>query len=150
MEIKIYSAKYADDSYKEVLVSSREGINQTPDSIMRIDTIVSPLIKKGHSIAHIYANQAKDIGCSRRTLYNYIDNSVLTARNLDLRRRVKYKQRRISTRTNIKDRAHREGRNFIDFQKFLKENSSTNIVEMDTVEGQKCGKVLLTMMFRSC
>lgn len=150
MEMQIYSSKYADDCYNELLVSSREGINQTPDSIQRIDTLVSPLLKKGQSVAHIYSTHAKEIGCSRRTLYNYIDKSVLTARNLDLRRRVKYKKRRTSTRTSVKDRAHREGRNYIDFQNLLKETAVKSVVEMDTVEGQKGGKVLLTMMFRSC
>lgn len=150
MEMKIYSAKYADDCYRELLVSSREGINQTPVSIMKMDTLVSPLIQKGQSIAHIYTHHAEEIGCSRRTLYNYIDQSVLTARNLDLRRRVKYKQRKTSTRTSVKNRAFREGRNYSDFQKLIKEQPALNIVEMDTVEGIKGGKVLLTMMFRSC
>ncbi len=46
LEMKIYSAKYADDCYRERLVSSREGINQTPQSIMKMDTLVSPLIQK--------------------------------------------------------------------------------------------------------
>lgn len=73
MKKQIYSAKYADDNYRELLVSSREGINQTPDSIMKLDGLVSPLIQKGQSIAHIYIHHAEDIGCSRRTLYNYID-----------------------------------------------------------------------------
>lgn len=150
MEMYIYSAKYADDCYRELLVSSREGINQTPESIMRMDALVSPLITKGQSIAHICTYHAEDIGCSRRTLYNYIDQSVLTARNLDLRRRVKYKQRRSSTRTSTKDRAHREGRNYSHFQKLIKDQSTRSIVEMDTVEGAKGGKVFLTMMFRNC
>lgn len=150
MEMRIYSAKYADDGYREVLISSREGINQTPSSIMEMDALVSPLIQKGQSIAHIYAHHAEEIGCSRRTLYNYIDLSVLTARNIDLRRRVKYKQRRTSTRVSIKDRAHRLDRNYSDFQRLIKEEPTINVVEMDTVEGFKGGKVLLTMMFRNC
>lgn len=150
MERKVYSAKYADDTYRERLVSSREGINQTPASIMKMDQLVSPLIKKGQSLAHIYAHHAEEIGCSRRTLYNYLDRSVLTARNIDLRRRVKYKQRRTSTRTSVKDRAYRNNRNYSDFQKLLKEEPNINVVEMDVVEGIKGGKVFLTMMFRNC
>lgn len=150
MEMKVYSAKYAYDTYRERLISSREGINQTPASIIKIDELVSPLIKKGQSIAHIYAHHAEEIGCSRRTLYNYLDQSVLTARNLDLRRRVKYKKRRTSTRTSVKDRTYRKGRNYSDFQKLIKEEPSLNVVEMDVVEGIKGGKVFLTMMFRNC
>lgn len=150
MEMKVYSSKYADDGYRELLVSSREGINQTPDSIMKMDKLLSPLIQKGQSIAHIYSHHAQEIGCSRRTLYNYIDQSVLTVRNLDLRRRVKYKQRKTSTRASTKNHAYRDGRDYSDFQKLIKEKPHLNVVEMDTVEGLKGGKVFLTMMFRNC
>lgn len=150
LDKKIYSAKYADDCYRETLVSSREGINQTPESIQRLDDLVSPLIKKGQSIAHIYSNHANEIKCSRRTLYSYIDKAVLTARNLDLRRRVKYKPRKKTTQSSIMNRDFRKGRSYEDLQKLLKENPSVAIVEMDTVEGIKGGKVLLTMMFRNC
>jgi IS30 family transposase len=117
---------------------------------MKMDKLVSPLNKKGQSISHIYINHAEEIVCSKRTLYNYIDQSVLTARNLDLRRRVRYKQRRKSTKTSIKNKAYRDGRNYVDFQKLIKSNPMISILEVDTVEGLKSGKVLLTMMFRNC
>ena len=150
LDKKIYSAKYADDCYRETLVSTREGINQTPESIQKLDTLVSPLIQKGQSIAHIYANHAAEVQCSRRTLYTYIDKSVLTTRNIDLRRKVKYKKRKKATQSSIADREFRKGRSYDDFQKLLKENPSTPVVEMDTVEGTKGGKVLFTLMFRNC
>lgn len=147
---KIYSAKYADDCYRETLVSAREGINQTAESIQKLDDLVSPLIQKGQSIAHIYSHHAQEIKCSRRTLYSYLDKSVLTARNLDLRRRVKYKPRKKATQSSIINREFRKCRSYEDFQKLLKENPSTAVVEMDIVEGSKGGKVLLTLMFRNC
>ena len=150
LDKKIYSAKYANDGYHEMLVSTREGINQTAESIQKLDELVSPLIRKGQSIAHIYSNHAREIKCSRRTLYSYIDKSVLTARNLDLRRRVKYKPRKKATQSSIMSREFRKGRSYDDFQKMLKENPSTAVVEMDVVEGTKGGKVVLTMMFRNC
>lgn len=150
LDKKIYSAKYADDGYRDTLVSAREGINQTAESIQKLDELVSPLIKKGQSLAHIYSHHAQEIKCSRRTLYSYLDQSVLTARNLDLRRRVKYKPRKKATQSSIMDREFRKGRSYEDFQKLLKENPSTAVVEMDIVEGSKGGKVLLTMMFRNC
>lgn len=150
LDKKIYSAKYADDCYRENLVSSREGINQTPETIQKLDALIYPLIQKGQSIAHIYNNHADEIQCSRRTLYSYIDMSVLTTRNIDLRRKVKYKKRKKSTQSSIVTREFRKGRNYDDFQKFMKENHSTSVVEMDTVEGTKGGKVLLTLMFRNC
>ena len=147
---KVYVAKYADDCYREILVTSREGINQTAVSIKILDDLVSPLIKKGQSIAHIYAHHAEEIHCSRRTLYTYIDKCIFSARNLDLRRRVKYRPRKKATQRSIMNREFRNGRSYDDFQKMLKENPCASVVEMDTVEGVKGGEVLLTMMFRNC
>lgn len=146
----IYVAKYADDCYREILISSREGINQTAESLKELDELISPLIHKGQSIAHIYTNHAEEIKCSRRTLYTYIDKTVFSARNIDLRRRVKYKPRKKATKCSAISKAFRNNRNYDDFQKNLKENPSISVVEMDTVEGIKGGKVVLTMMFRNC
>ena len=96
---KIYSSKYAQDSYEALRTTSREGINQTPESIQKLDNLLSPLLKKGQSIAHIYASHADEIACSRRTIYSYIDRGIFQARNIDLRRKVVYKQRKRKTTT---------------------------------------------------
>ena len=152
MERAFYFAKYADDTYRDLLISSRDGINQTPADIAMLDAMVSPLLKKGQSIAHIYANHASEIPCCRKTLYNYIDRCVFSARNIDMRRRVRYKVRKKPTRVSLSAREFRIGRNYDDFQKLLKENPSLPVVEMDTVEDSKKNgsKVFLTMLFRNC
>lgn len=146
----IYVAKYADDSYHNLLISSREGINQTPEDMQKLDQLVSPLIRKGQSIAHIFAHHEKEIQCSRRTLYKYIDQCAFTVRNIDLPRKVKYKVRKSSDTNRAPSRSEKVGRSHADFLKLLQENPNTMVVEMDTVEGQKGGKVLLTLFFRSC
>ena len=149
MEKKIYSSKYADDCYRETLSSSREGINQTPESIQKMNDILTPLIQKGQSIAHIYATHAEDLGCSKRTTYAYIDAGVFDVRNIDLRRKVKYKKRKKATNTSTKNRAYRVGHNYEDFQKRIEKDPDVSIVEMDCVEGKAEGhKVLLTFTFR--
>ncbi len=152
MPRKFYSSKYAHDEYKSVLVESRVGINQTPESIQAMNDILSPLIKeKNQSIAHIYATHAKELGCSRRTLYTYIGNSIFDARNIDLRRSVRYKKRKKPTQTSARDRAYRQGHNYEDFLKYMKVHPDANVVEMDCVEGKKGEeKVVLTLTFRSC
>ena len=149
MDKKIYSSKYADDCYRELLVSSREGINQTPESIQRMNDILTPLVKKGQSIAHIYATHAEDMKCSRRTVYEYIDAGVFDVRNIDLRRKVKYRKRKKPTEASAKDRSYRIDHNYDDFRKRIEKDPNANVVEMDCVEGRKPGrKVLLTMTFR--
>ena len=149
MEKKIYSSKYADDCYRETLSSSREGINQTPESIQKMNDILTPLIQKGQSISHIYATHAEDLGCSKRTTYTYIDAGIFDVRNIDLRRKVKYKKRKHPTNASAKNRAYRLEHNYEDFQKRIEKNPDTSIVEMDCVEGNQSGhKVLLTLTFR--
>ena len=103
-------------------------------------------IKNGQTIAHIYKTQ--NLKCSRSSLYNYIDQNKLTARNIDLPRRVRYSKRKGKQNTT-KDTTIRKGRTYEDFQKYLVENPDTSVVEMDTVEGKKGGKVLLTFLFRN-
>ena len=119
MDKKIYSSKYAQDSYEALRTTSREGINQTPESIQKLDNLLSPLLKKGQSIAHIYASHADEIACSRRTIYSYIDRGVFQARNIDLRRKVVYKQRKRKTTASLKDRSFRKDRSYKEFLESL-------------------------------
>lgn len=147
-----YSAQYANDSYLELLVSSREGINQAPVDISILDALISPLLKKGQSLAHIYTNHAREIPCCRKTLYNYIDQGLFAAKNIDMRRRVRYKVRKKPTRVSLIVREFRIGRSYEEFGKRVKEEAGLAVVEMDTVIGKRNGggKVLLTMFFRNC
>lgn len=133
--------------YKNTLSVSRQGINLSDDELIELDNIVSPLIKKGQSLSHICKTQ--DLPCSKSALYNYIDKSQLSAKNIDLPRKVRYRPTRKKKRTVPKDTAIRLGRTYEDFQNYLLINPDTSVVEMDVVEGKKGGKVLLTMLFRS-
>ena len=152
MPRQFYSSKYANDCYRDTLVSSREGINQTPESIQKMNDLLTPLLKeKKQSIAHVYATHAEEIGCSRRTLYTYIDMGFFEVRNIDLRRRVRYKKRKASTSTSSKDRTYRQGHNYEDFQKYIQQHPDTLVVEMDCVEGASGDdKALLTFVWRNC
>ena len=152
MSRKFYYSKYAHDNYRKTLVTSREGINQTPESIQAMNDLLVPLLKDKHqSIAHVYATHAEEIGCSRRTLYSYIDAGIFEVRNIDLRRVVRYKKRKKPTCSSSKDRTYRKGHNYVDFQNFMKKHPGIGVVEMDCVEGKKGeDRALLTMFFRSC
>lgn len=153
-EKAFYIAQKADQSSQELLVSCRSGINQQLADIALLDELISPLLKQGQSLAHIYAFHGHEIPCSRRTLYNYIDKGVFTAKNIDLRRRVRYKckPRKTGTRISLAAREFRIGRTYEDFGKYMKEHPETSVVEMDTVEGGHGNgkKAFLTMLFRNC
>lgn len=143
-----YRATTAHSKYRTVLSISREGINLSEEALSELDALVSPLVKQGQPITHIFESNSNVIPCGKRTLYNYIHNNALTVRNIDLPRKVKYKPRKHHT-NKTKDHSWREGRKYSDFLSFLGEHPETSVVEMDTVEGIKGGKVLLTMLFRN-
>ena len=145
----VYLASNAQKNYENSLISCREGINTSEEKLQKIDQLISPLIQQGQSIKLIYANHKEEIGCSIRCLYNYIDMGLFSVKNIDLPRRVKYKVRNKNNNKTKKDYSYRIGRTYDDFQKFLIDNPNINVVEMDTVEGIKGGKVLLTMIFRN-
>lgn len=52
-ERHIYDARAAEKAYRETLVGSRSGFDLSAQELIRIDDIVSPLIKKGQSVYHI-------------------------------------------------------------------------------------------------
>ncbi len=141
-----YRALPSYHQYRHTLSTSRQGINLSNEELCELDNIVSPLIKQGQTISHIY--QTQNLKCSKSSLYNYIDQNQLSARNIDLPRRIRFSTRKVK-RNPPKDTSIRKGRTYDDFEKYLLDNLDTQVVEMDTVEGKKGGKVLLTMLFRN-
>ena len=67
-------------------------------------------------------------------------------RNIDLPRKVKYRQRRKEKEFKV-DRGCRNGRTYEDFKKHMEKNQEVSLVQMDLVVGRKGGKVLLTIHF---
>ena len=145
----VYVASEAQKKYETSLVSTRQGSNISEEALTKLDNLVTPLIKQGQSVKLIYRNHKDEIPCSVNCLYNYINCGLLSAKNIDLPRRVKYKERNKNNSKTKKDYSYRIGRTYEDFLKFLAGNPNINVVEMDTVEGIKGGKVLLTMIFRN-
>jgi Transposase and inactivated derivatives, IS30 family len=121
----------------------------TPEELHQLDELVSPLILNGQPLSHIYSIYKDEIGCCRRTLYNYLDGSVLKARNIDLHRRVRYKKRRKSANRTTFNQSYRSRRTFRDFERFIEAHPDYEVVEMDTVKGgRNAGKCILTLLFR--
>ena len=86
---------------------------------------------------------------SRSTMYKYVDLGVFSFRNIDLPRKVKYKKRKENRKQRIRrETAIRKGRTYEDFKNYIGEHPDCSIVEMDTVEGVKGGKVFLTLLIR--
>ncbi len=143
----LYNAEHAHREYTELLSESRKGIDLTKDELIALDELVSPLIKKGQPVAHILAHHSNEIPCKERTLYTYLTNGYLSAKSLDMRRTVRYKKRKKKEEVKTSPRK-KVGHHHKDFLAWLAENPSQRIVEMDTVEGTKGGKILQTLFWR--
>ena len=148
---KIYDATYSFNEYVETLTSSREGITFTEEELNHLNDILFSLIKEqGQSIHHAFINNLDSIMCSEKEIYKLIDLGLLDIKNQDLPRKIRY--RKIPKRNSYYkvDKKCLDGRKYDDFKQFIFHNPDINIVEMDTVEGIKGGKVLLTIHFVNC
>ena len=144
-----YDPFLADRAYKKALSESRKGFAICPEELERINRIVSPLIKNGQSIHHICMNNADELMCSEKTMYNLLNAGLFDADKMDCPRIVRMRPRK--TEPDIKiDRRCYENRTFNDYQCFLSENPGVPVVQLDSVIGRKGGKVLLTLFFPSC
>lgn len=146
LEKHFYQGASADKEYRDTLSESRQGISLSEAEVARLDGIVSPLIRKGQSLNHICASNADTIIVSERTLYRLVDYGLIEARNIDLPRKVRFSKRKSKRQAKV-DKACRSGRDHSAFRKYVAEHPDSSIVELDSVEGKKGGKVLLTIHF---
>lgn len=148
VEKRIYSASHAQKEYEIVRSESRQGIQLTKEEALRLDALISPLLQKGQSLHHICAGHRDTIMVDQRSLYNYVGAGLFSARNLDMPRVVRMGKRKKKKDGFKVDRKCRIGRTYPDFLVFIQDNPDFTVVEMDSVEGQVGGKVLLTLHFR--
>lgn len=145
-----YIAAQADAAAKRRCSEARRKPQLEREELKTLNELVTPLIKKGQPLTHIFAAHGDEIPVSQRTLYNYIDNGMLSVGNLDLRRKVGYRPRK-------KKREHSEGflnqqfrkdRNYENFLAYMAQHPNVDVVEMDTVKGcREQGKRMLTLLF---
>ena len=134
-----YDAKFAQRKYEELRTTSREGVNLSRHDALKMDAVVTPLIKQGQSPYVILTNHP-ELDISVKTLYNYIDQGILLSRNIDLKRKPHFKPRK-HTKKGIKNREAFIGRTYAD----LKTLDPDSFFEMDTVLSAKgSNKCILT------
>ena len=146
LEKRLYTALDAQREYEAVRSESRQGLQITETDAKRVDSILSPLLRKGQSIHHICINHRDELMYDERTLYNYVDYGIFSARNIDMPRKVRMGKRHVRKAFKV-DKGCRIGRTYNDFEAFLRNHPYVPVVEMDSVEGTKGGKVLLTLHF---
>ena len=82
----------------------------------------------------ITINHSDEIMVSDRTLYKYINNSLFSARNIDMPRTVRMRSRKNKSQALNIDKDCRKGRTYEDFLKSMEENPDSVVCEGDSVE----------------
>ena len=145
----IYDAEHAHIKSHETITQSRSGLCVSEEEISRLNKIISPLILNGQSVNQVYINHEDELMCSEKTIYNYIDACMFNVRNIDLPRKVKFRERYKKPEFKV-DKGCRIGRNYEAFTTYMEKNPDTPVVQMDSVIGSKGGKCLLTIHFVEC
>lgn len=147
----IYDANFAFQEYRDVLIETRQGLWIDQSEIDYLNSILVPLIKiQNQSIHQALVNNKNKIMFSDKTIYKFIDLGLLDIRNIDLPRKVRFRPRKKKTTIYKIDKTCLVGRTYEDFLEYMQKHPDTPIVQMDTVEGIKGGKVLLTIHFVNC
>ena len=148
---RFYDANYSQEEYEDNLKEARSGVVITQEEVDNLNNILTPLIKvKGQSIHHAVINNKNKIMFSEKKIYKLIDLGLLEVRNIDLPRKVRFRQRTKKAKVYKIDKNCLENRTYEDFVKYIKQNPDTPIVEMDSVIGKTGGKVLLSLHFVNC
>lgn len=146
LEKHLYVPGEAQKEYGLALHESRSGIGLSEEEVRQLDGIFSTLLKKRQSIHHIYVNHADSVMVSESTIYRLVDYHLFEARNIDLPRKVRYAPRKKKKAFKV-DRTCRLNRTFADYLDFCREHPDIPVTQIDSVEGKKGGKVLLTVHF---
>ena len=146
-----YRSKDANKEYNDFKSESRIGIRLSQEEIFKINNVITPLIRDQHqSINHVFINNPDLLYFSKPTFYSYVNLNLFSFRNIDLARKVKYKPRKDNEKRRTRtESVIRIGRTYNDFVDYLSMNPNASVIEMDTVEGVKGGKVFLTLLFRN-
>lgn len=146
LEKRFYFPDQAQKEYLATLSESRSGFSLSEEEIRRLDEIISPLIRQGQSPHHVCVTNRDSLMVSESTIYRLIDSGGLKVRNIDLSRKVRFRIRKKAKSIKV-DKGCRIGRKYEDYLFYIKENPDTPVTELDSVEGTKGGKVLLTIHF---
>jgi IS30 family transposase len=142
-----YHAKEAQREYEHTLSDSREGIPLNKKSFYEMDRVITDNMQKGQRLYHIM--QTHEFGVSKSTVYRHLKKGYLTVSSIDFPRVVKFKTRKAKNEPSV-PKAAKDGRSYNDFLAYTADNGISAWTEMDTVIGNRGGKVILTLDFTFC
>lgn len=144
-----YNAKIAQNHYETIMTESRKGVDITEDEINIINKDIVPLVKdKKQSVNQIFINHPDILYFSKTTFYTYVNNGIISLKNIDLPRKVKYKPRKKSqNKENKRNAAILLNRTYEDYIIKIDKEPKSNIWQLDTVIGlNDDSKCLMTFL----
>jgi IS30 family transposase len=128
-----YSADSAQALAERRSTESRSGIDLTEDEAKALTDAVRTGLSYGQSIHHIF--ESRELPCSERSFYRYVENQNIPIKSIDLHKKVKYKKRRkIKTQTHgVGFYAGHEYEDYIE----LPEDDRAIVTEVDTIHGKR-------------
>lgn len=141
---QFYYAKQADNKYRGLLVSAREGTPLNSQDFWDMDAIVKKGFGKGQHLYQII--KANNLKQSKSAIYNHMKRGWLSADATEFPRMAKFKPRKPKNEVYVPKKA-KIGRTYEDFLAFCEQAEITDWVEMDTLIGRVGGKVILTLHF---
>lgn len=131
-----YKATQAHGEYQHNISDWKCGTRFDENKLKHLDYHLSQGIRNGHSIGVIINTHNLDIAPS--TAYRLIDQQLLSVKNIDLKRQVKYRQRYTSKpKAKPINYEYLKERTLSDFNDYLISNPSINVWQLDTIEGIK-------------
>lgn len=128
-----YEATRAQKSADYKLVAPRQGIDLTEEEFRILDRKIKDGLLNKESIYHIVTSNS-DINVSVPTVYNYINQGLLTATRSDLPYATTYKKRKKANKSydyKENNKIDRTNRSFIDYLAYLQAHPNEFVVQMD-------------------
>lgn len=144
----MYIADTAKIKAEENLVNSRSHLYTSKETIEKLGKILKDEIKRGMSPEVILLNHP-EIDISLTTLYKLIDLKMIDGViNLDLKRKTKFKIKPQKPDIII-EHDYLINRTYDDFVELIAKTSNISIWEIDTIEGRKGGKAIMSLLHRN-
>lgn len=138
-----YSAPKAQQRHDQRASCTHAGITCKPAQLKEMVEKVRSLLSQGHSLEAIWAVHGEEFPVSVRTFYTYMDKGVMGLANIELPKKVRYRQRR----RKGGPRMELVGRTYADWQA-LPEIEQVLTVQMDCIEGVRTDrKAVLSLHF---
>lgn len=131
-----YKGYKANEEYRANVSDYKKHPKLNETEMKELDYLISQSIRNGHSIAVALKIHNRQEAIS--TIYNYINDGRLSIKNIDLKRKVRYRKR-IKSKPKLKPLNYNylQNRTYEDFGKYMIDNPDINLWQMDTIEGIK-------------